>query len=460
MSRITLGVSGLDTETLISELMQVERQPLRNLENKQSILGARKQAWDTVKARIEALIAELTPLISVTGYNHRTASVSDPAILSATVADSTPTGKYEIEVTSLAKSQVAISGSFSSSDTSLGLTGDLTLNGKTITLVDTDTMTTLANKINDTDGVGVSATVLHIGAGEFKLSLTAQEEGTTNQMVLGDEPGWTALGVKTETGGLNEARAASDARFSINGVSFVRNNNSVSDAILGVTLDLYAAANQETGLGGKASVTVEYDDQEVVTRVKAFVNEYNSLVDTVRKLNSWDPEAKKGGLLFGDSLLQRLMRDVQSVLFQEVECAPDGFQLAGQIGISTGAIGGFSRDGKLALDEAKLAKALAENRDGVRTLFQGNDEDIGILEGLRRAVRRYSAVDGYLPMRKAQIEEEDKALSRQIATRQRSLDMRLAFLQRQFSALEVLMSKFNTQGAWLASQLSGLNADT
>jgi flagellar hook-associated protein 2 len=459
-SRITLGVSGLDTETLISELMQVERRPLRNLEDRQSILGARKQAWDTVKARIEALIAELTPLISVTGYNYRTASVSDPAVLNVTVADSAPTGKYEIEVASLAKSQVVTSGSFLSSDTPLGLTDDLTLNGKTIALADTDTLATLAAKINGTEGTGVSAVVLQVGVSEYRLSLTAQEEGTANQMVFSDEAGWTELGVRNETGGLNEVRAASDARFSINGVSFVRDGNSISDAISGVTLELNAAVSQETGLGGKTFLTVDHDDQAVVTRVKGFVNEYNSLIETVKRLNSWDPEAKKGGLLFGDSLLQRLMRDVQSVLFRKVQCAPDGFQLAGQVGISTGAVGSHSRDGKLTLDETKLTTALAENRDGVRVLFQGDDSDPGILEGLRTAVRRYSAVDGYLPMRKAQIEEEDKALSRQIANKQRSLDMRLAFLQRQFSALEVLMSKFNTQGTWLSSQLSGLNANT
>ena len=457
-SRITLGVSGLDTETLISELMQVERQPLLNLEARQSVLDARKKAWDAVKAKLDSLIAELTPLLSVTGYNHRTASVSDPAVLSATAADSAPTGLYEIEVLSLAKSQVITSGSFLSHDTTLGLTADLTLNGKTISLVDTDTLATLADKINSADGVGASAAVLQVGAGEFRLALTAQKEGTANQMAFGGEAGWTELGVKDAGGGLNEVRAASDARFTVNGVSFVRDGNSISDAILGITLNLNAAADEETGRGGKTLLTIGDDDQSVVTHMKAFVTEYNSLIDIVKKFNSWDPAAEKGGLLFGDSLIQRLMRDVQTVIFRKVAGAPDGFQFAGQIGISTGAVGGYSKDGKLTLDEAKLTKALSENRDAVKVLFGMKEGETGILDGLRTAVRRYSAVDGYLPMRKAQLEEEDKALSRQIASKQRSLDMRLAFLQRQFSALEVLMSKFNTQGSWLSSQLTGLNA--
>ena len=39
---ITLGVSGLDTETLISELMQVERQPLYNPEAKRPLFWPAK----------------------------------------------------------------------------------------------------------------------------------------------------------------------------------------------------------------------------------------------------------------------------------------------------------------------------------------------------------------------------------------------------------------------------------
>lgn len=600
---ITLGVSGLDTETLISELMQVERQPLYNLEAKQTTLLARKGAWDAVKTKLDSLIAQLTPLLSVTGFSQRTTSVSDSAVVEAKALASAPPASYEIEVLSLARSQVVTSDSFLTSDTALGITGDVSLNGKTLSLTGAETLESLAAKINSVEGIGVSASVLQVKPGEFKLALTAEKQGTSNQMSFGGEAGWTQLGVTDSSGVVNETRAASDASFIINGVTFARNSNTVSDAIPGVTLNLLAAVNAETGLGGKATITVGYDDQAVVTQVKAFITEYNSLIDTIKKYNSWDDEAKKGGLLFGDSLLQRLTRDIQSVLFKRVEGAPDGFQYASQIGLSTGGVGNYSRDGKLSLDEAKLAKALAENRDAVATLFgakavnvahsstgatvsasstalgfdpetvidgdtsslvwgagsgwqddtpgefpdtleitfsgpktidrllvgtvnsdslpaaqyglknldvqywdgvawvtvgqvtgnvQGtislsfsavttdrvrlvcndsNDglhsrvtevqvygENAGILDALRTAVRRYSAADGYLPMRKSQIEKEDEALSRQIANKKRSLDMRLSLLQRQFSALEVLLSRLNTQGSWLASQLASLNA--
>lgn len=469
-SRITLGVSGLDTETLINQLMQVERQPLTNLEARQTTLSARRQAWDALKSKLDSLSAQLSSLLSVGGFSQMKASVSDPAVVQANASASAPTGTYEIEVLSLAKSQVVISGSFSASDTALGIAGDVTLNGKTVSLTGTETLETLAARINGVEDIGVSAAVLQVKYGEFKLALTAEKQGTANRMSFGGEAGWTQLGVIDAGGVVNETRAASDACFAINGVSFVRDSNTVSDAIPGVTLNLLSAADPETGLGGNVRLTVGYDDQSVVTQVKAFITEYNSLIDTIKKYNSWDDEAKKGGLLFGDSLLQRLTRDIQSVLFRKVEGTPDGYQFASQIGISTGSVGSSRRDGKLTLDEAKLTKALAENRDAVATLFgakavsvgsegQVSTENTGILSALRKTVRRYSAVDGYLPMRTSQIDSEEEALSRQIDSKKRSLDMRLSALQKQFSALEVLLSRLNTQGSWLASQLASLNSN-
>jgi len=592
---ITIGVSGLDTETLINELMKVERQPLQQLEARRTSLDVRKQAWDAIKTKLDSLASSLTSLLSVGGFGQKTVSVSDSAVLSASAESSAPTGSYEIQVLSLARSQVVTSGSFGTSNTALGITGDLTLNGKTITLMGTETLESLAARINDTEGIGVSAAVLQVAPGEYRLTLTAEKEGTAGSMSFGDEAGWTLLGVRDADGTLNEVRSASDARFTINGITFLRDSNKVADAIPGVTLNLAAAADPVTGAGGKTVVTVGYDDQAVVSQVKAFIAEYNSLIDTVKKYDSWNADTKQGGVLFGDPLLQRLLRDIQSVLFREVDGAPDGFRFASQLGISTGAAGTYSKDGKLTLDEAKLTKALAENREAVAAFFgaktvnvsrssagaqasasstaagtsplcvidgdlsagmwqddtpgefpdtleisfagqktidrvlistvnsdsmpaaqygikdvtvqywDGSDwvtvgevsgnsggtisltftpvttdkirlvcngsndgqhsritevqvyqENTGILNALRTAVRRYSAVDGYLPMRKAQIEAEDEALARQIASKQRSLDMRLAYLQRQFSALEVLLSRLNTQGAWLSSQLAGL----
>ncbi len=459
-SGITLGVSGLDTETIITELMKVERLPLVVLQNRQTSLTQKKAAWDSIKSKLDELLSKTTPLLSVTGFSQKTAIASDPSVLSVGSSLSAMSGTYEVEVSTLAKSQVVISAAYSSTDQTLGLSGDVTLNGQTITVDETDTISTLASKINGAGGVGATAAVLQVSEGDFRLVLTSAKTGTSGQMSFGDDAIWSQLGVKEENGQLNQSRAAADAHFTINGVAFVRSENIVNDAISGVTLTLNSAVNPLTGMGGFSSVEVRYDDQAVVEGIKAFVSEYNSLLDSVAKLSSWDADKKVGGLLFGDSMLQRMLADVRGSIQKRFGSEDASLRHVGQIGISTGAIGSFSRDGKLTLDEAKLKEALAADREGVAALLGvENGQGTGFLRDLAATVRRYSASDGYLPIRKQQLEAEDKQLSRQIEAKQRFIDARLATLHRQFSALEVLLTKLNNQGTWLSGQIEGLIAN-
>jgi len=52
-SRISLNVTGLDTESIVSGLMAVERQPLTRLRNEQALLLQKKSAWNAVKSQID-----------------------------------------------------------------------------------------------------------------------------------------------------------------------------------------------------------------------------------------------------------------------------------------------------------------------------------------------------------------------------------------------------------------------
>ncbi|MFY9471787.1 MAG: flagellar cap protein FliD N-terminal domain-containing protein, partial [Bacillota bacterium] len=62
-SPISFNVTGLDTETLIQELMRIERQPVVALENKQKLISEKKAAWNALKSKIESLMSKLKPLL-------------------------------------------------------------------------------------------------------------------------------------------------------------------------------------------------------------------------------------------------------------------------------------------------------------------------------------------------------------------------------------------------------------
>ncbi len=457
MSGLSIGVTGLDTETIIQELMKVERQPLAAMQTKQQNLAGLKAAWDTIRERLEGLASKLAPLCSSLEFQQKAVTVSDNSVLSATVNGTiAEPGMYEIEVISLAKAQIVGSGFFADRDLALNLEGVLVLNGKEVYLEASDTLADIASKVNGAEGIGVRAAVLQVTAEHAQIVLTAETPGSSGQIDFGgDHDLLKGIGFFGENNVVNQIRAAQDGVFLINGVQFVRSQNQIDDVIAGITVTLASAANPATGAGGSCTVTVELDDQSIVDNVKAFVKEYNSLIDVTKKYGAWDSELKSGGLMFGDPLLQRLVGEIRNLVFRRAG-GPQELQFVGQIGISTGTRDSFSRDGKLTLDENKLTETLKNERGDVAKLFGASGEAPGIFGLMREAVRRYTSADGFLPSRKAQIEAQDKDLSRQIEAKQRSLDARLLALRRQFSGLEIMLSRMNSQGTWLSQQIAGM----
>ncbi|HHW18718.1 MAG TPA: flagellar filament capping protein FliD [Firmicutes bacterium] len=611
-SQLTMNVTGIDTETIIQELMKIERRPLTALEARQQAIADKKAAWAAIKDKLDSLSSKITPLLERTLFDKKAVSVQEPSVVTVQASTTAIPGSYDLSVTSLAVAQVVQSKSFQSPDQSLGFSGTLVLNGKSISVTAADSLTAIAQKINATTGVGVTASVMQVSSSDYRLILTSQSTGTANEMTFGGDTTLLkdSLGIIVTVNGVdqpNEIRAAQDAVFSVNGVQFIRSSNQVSDAIPGLTLTLLEARDPVTGQGGKTSFTVKYDDDAVVSCVKSFVDEYNSFLDLVTKYNSWDPEAKKGSLLFGDPLLLRLLNEIRRVIFGEIKGAVPNYNFVGSVGLSTGSGSTFSRDGKITLDEAKLREALGKNRDAVAILFgakamnvalssngstaqassyysaefapdgaingvstsdlwgsagggwndgtqadftndwlrinfgtlrtidtinvytldsatypasaygirdfsieyydgsswkqlasyTGNTQGMvsasfepvttdsirivvknsndgqysriteveafnksdGVFNILRDTIQKYTAYDGFLDLRQAQLDSQDKSIARQIENLQRRLDMRLASLRRQFTALETMLMKMNSQGLWLAQQIQGFSTN-
>jgi flagellar hook-associated protein 2 len=368
MAGITMNVTGLDTETIIKELMAVERRPLVFLENKQTTIATKKQAWSEIGSKLNTLSSKIAALTSFSNMNKMSATIKDESVLNVTVGGSAKQGSYSVEVMNLASAQVLGSKTFSSAETVLGLSGTVKVNGKSIDITNTDSLYSIADKINSISDSGVSASVLKVSPTEVQLVLSSKKTGIENQIVIeGEYSVWNFLGVVTDLGTSNEIRAATDAVFSINGVQFTRPSNTVSDAIEGVTLELMQAQNQATGLGGSTSFEVGFDDDSAVSLMKEFVDEYNGFLDLIKKYSKWDVDSRSGGLLFGDSLLRRIMSELRQVIFHEVSGALPGFRFVGQVGLSTGT--NYSPEGKLSLDEETFRKALKDNREAVYTMF-------------------------------------------------------------------------------------------
>lgn len=376
---ISLNLTGLDTDFIIQQLMAIERQPLQRLESQRSLLVKRKSAWDSIRTKMSNVATRLTALTGVATFNAKKVQVANTAVVTATASASAMVGTYNLKVTSLASSHIVGSGVFGSTDSPLGISGSISIRGHVLEITANDSLSSIAAKINSNKEMGVQASVLQTEPNKYRLILTSSETGTANSISFGgDQATLQALGLVDAEGNLNELQAAADAVFTLNGVQFVRHSNTVTDVVPGLTLTLTQAVDPQSGMGGVTTITVSPDDDAVVEAVKQFVADYNSLLETIKAYNSYDASTKTAGTLFGDPVLRRLLLALREVIFKRVEGSLPGFQNLASVGISTGAPGSYSRDGKIVLDEKKLREALSTNREAVMILFGARAPNVAL----------------------------------------------------------------------------------
>jgi flagellar capping protein FliD len=143
--RISGLVSGIDTKSLIDQLMAIERRPITILEQRKAILEERANAIKDILTRISNLQAKIAPLLSRDTLRARSVSSSDQSLVEASAQPGTAQGTYRVYVSRTAtQTRVAATGSIGAPilNTSLQLqdlntsqpikTGTFTVNGHTI----------------------------------------------------------------------------------------------------------------------------------------------------------------------------------------------------------------------------------------------------------------------------------------------------------------------------------------
>lgn len=340
--------SGLDTETMIRQLMQLERIPVRQFQQRQQQLRGVDDAWGKVVGKLSALRSAVDKVNETRDFASFTAVTSSNAdAVAATKTGSPSQGSLTFTVSQLAQRHQVAYAEMASPDALVGA-GTFTVNGKSITTTADTTLAQLAKQVNDA-GAGVNAQVVQTSGGAYRLMLSAKASGTANAISVTATP--PNLGAQTEL------RAAADAVLDLGGgVTVTRSSNTITNLIEGVTLDLKQA-------GATTTVSTARDTAAAAEAIKEMVKGLNDALTTLKDLTAYDPTSKKSGALQGDSTARRLTIDLRSAISSAVAGLTGDFTSAGQVGIS------LTRDGMVKLDEAKLSQALSTNFDAVTDLF-------------------------------------------------------------------------------------------
>jgi len=374
-SYITGLISGLDLDSILTQLLEVSRAPIERLEAKQEELDAKLAAWQSANTSLLALKTEAADLARLSTFNAKTAVSSNESILSATATASAPAGVYAVTVNAVATYHQVASQGFADYDaTSLGSgTVSLQIGDQPAAVLEVDDLTLagLRDVINNAD-LGVHAAILNDGSdtAPWRLVLTSEESGTAGAITLSaDLSGGTAPA-------FTDMRAAQDASVTLGSgegaISITKSSNTIDDVIPGVTLSLHSADAGQT-----LTVSIEHDVASIRAAIDEFVEQYNSVMDFINEQFSWDADAETSGTLFGEFTLQQIQSDLRSRVSNVLSGISGEWALLSQIGITTDA------EDHLVIDDTTLDAALRSDPEDVAKLFtrfgQPTDSHVGFV---------------------------------------------------------------------------------
>lgn len=386
--------SGLDVNAIVTGLMNVERQPLTILARKKSSFQTQVSAYGTLKSALSTFQTSVSALSSSAKFNVQTAISGNADVFTATSNGSAAVSNYAITVNQLAQQQKLGSAGFTNISDPVG-TGTLTISFGTFTpaVVTPPTPSAFTANPNKTD-INVTIDSSNnslaglrdaINAQNASVSASIVNDGTANRLVITSKDTGEVNSLKitavdnddannTDTAGLsrfaydptaavgsgknlNVLQDAKNALLNIDGISVVKSSNTVSDAIEGVTLNLLKTSNSVS-----VNLGIATNQDKIKESVTAFVDAFNKLDTTIRNLTKYGGEGGSNGALLGDSTARAITNQIKGVLSKSIE-GNGSLSTLNQIGVS------FQRDGKLALDSAKLNTAISTNVKDIAALF-------------------------------------------------------------------------------------------
>jgi flagellar hook-associated protein 2 len=312
-----------------------------------------------------------------------------------------------------------------------------------------DTPAGLVSAINASNR-GFKAQLINDGgsASPYKVIITGATGATEGFSMASTSA--TDLGFTTAAG-----YVASDAQVTVDGISYKRKTNTITDIVTGLTLDLKATS------ATAASVVVTRDVADIKNKLKALVVAYNDFNDIANQTtNPKSTLETYGATLVGDSTVRMVRQQIRTMIFSQSSTPGASIKSLGDMGYS------LNEKGVLSLDEAKLDKVLASNFDDVTKVLTGGYNKLstystapaGIAGDAFKKLTNLLASSGPLMTKSENANTENTRYQSQLAKLQLRMDALLARYQKQFASMDSLVGSVNSQKTSLKSTFDGMMA--
>lgn len=463
-SSISSTIGSIDTTTLVSQLIEVQKKPLTALKEKEADYQAKLSAYGTLLSAITSLKSTVTNLKG-SDLLGMSATVSDSQYFTATASSSANAGTYSIKVNNIAASQNVYSTTFSDENSEVA---DLTTyatqkikiqvgtnEAKEITIDSSNnTLSAIKDAINDA-GAGVTASVINDGTG-YRLLLSVDSTGASNRVtVMVDEDNngtYEEAGSETDTTGLSglafnatydaegnvtggvagmtQSQASLDASLTVNGLAVTRSGNTISDLITGVTLTLVKESE-----GSSVSLSVSTDSGTLKSKLTSFVSTYNQVQNTIKALRGTQDST---GILKGNSTLLGLyntLRDSTTIKYGDLT-------LAG-VGVT------HDKEGVLGLDTSTLDSALSNSETDVTEMLDS------MASSLEETLSDY--INTIIPTGKEGYQRQIKDIQQDEEDMEKRLELTETALIKKYTALNTMLNELQNTSSFLEMQMDALS---
>jgi len=498
--RITGLTSGLDTESVVKSLMEVEQLKVNRVIREKTSLEWKNDAerdvnsliFDFKSENLSALNADSNVGASSFFNNFTVTNLNSANFASITPRTGAATGSVTIDSVSLLATAASVSsistlatGELLSRSVALGdfsLSIPLTfggvnndeisfkINDVSFTFKSTDSLQTMLNKINaSTAGVSIQYSEL-----TGKLNLTSKTTGSDSAVKIENVTG-NSFGAGSAFGIADGIyQNGQDAILSINGTQVVRSSNQFT--IDNITYNLYGTSNSA------ASFSLSRNVDATVEKIKTFISAYNKLVKTLTdKVNEqsdrdyypltdaekeamseseaerWEQKAKTG-LMGDDQQLKSLLTKLRSLFYAT---NADSTLRLSDIGLRTGS---YMDGGQITIDENDLREALVQDPDQISRIFTASStltdpaakyEESGFAQRLITVLGNYSAT-----FSETAATQQVSKLAQRIKDLHEALSDKEDAYYQKFSAMETALARLQSQSSYLSSFFSTSTASS
>jgi flagellar hook-associated protein 2 len=431
-------VSGLDTSSIISQLMQVEAQTQTNLKSKLSTEQSNVKSLQDLNAAFASLATSAADLAKATAWNPVKVS-SSSTLVSATAGTAAVNGPLSLTVGHTALShRLTFTGTAATS--AVVTSGSNTvvidhLDGTTQQIDTGDgTLGGLVRALN-ASGTGVKASTIKLDDGSFRLQVTATATGAASDFALTNLDGSDLLGGAT-------ARAGRDAEITLGTDTVHSATNTFTNVANG--LSITRATTVADGTPGDLDVTLDTD--AITKKVQSIVDSINGALGKIDALTAYNSTTKTSGPLSADGSVRALRNSLLESVYPT-----DGSSLAGA-GIQ------LDRYGKLVFNADTFKTAYTNDPQGVRDKFVS-----GVPKGFAARVQDVAKlasdpISGTLTGSIAGRNSNIKQIQNSIDDWDTRLALRQDTLTKQFTAMETALQQMNSQSSWLTKQLGSLSS--